>query len=61
MTAKSSPAAWVAVVKPKPSVMATNWFGSAPWSPLPLTVEVTAYSVLAEPISSLRVTIMLPG
>ena len=23
----------------------TSWFGSAPWSPLPLTVEVTAQIV----------------
>jgi len=27
------------------SVTETSWFGSAPWSPPPLTVEVTAQIV----------------
>ena len=27
------------------SVIVTSWFGSAPWSPLPLTVEVIAQIV----------------
>jgi hypothetical protein len=33
------------VCAPSLSVMATTLFGSAPWSPLPLTVEVTAQMV----------------
>jgi predicted ATPase/DNA-binding CsgD family transcriptional regulator len=33
------------VVAPTLSVIETSWFGSAPWSPPPLTVEVTAQMV----------------
>ena len=38
------------VVAPTGSVVATSLFGSAPWSPLPLTVEVIAANVCFEPI-----------
>ena len=36
---------WLSAVAPSWSVISTSWFGSAPWSPEPLTVEVDAHSV----------------
>jgi hypothetical protein len=46
------------VVAASLSVIATSLFGSAPWSPFPLTVEVIAYMVAVVP-SLLTVPVML--